>query len=93
MNIQTGEKLFQFASKQEWINKAQRIWKLHMVRAEETICVDQLGRICRIGMHFMAAERDNAYPIEVFVLRQDMNDVATARAEYAARQQATGGAS
>ena len=72
MNIQPGEKLFEFSSKQAWINKAQRIWKLHEVRAEHTICVDQLGRICNIGAHFMAAERDNAYPVEVFRLRQDM---------------------
>ena len=72
MNIQTGEKLFEFRSKQDWINKASRIWRFHQVRSETTICVDQQGRICNIGAHFMTAERDNAYPIEVFLLRQDM---------------------
>ena len=30
------------------------------------------GRICGWGKHFADAERDNAYPIEVFRLRQDM---------------------
>ena len=73
MNIQAGEKLFEFRSKQEWINKASRIWRFHQVRSENTICVDQLGRICNVGAHFMAAERDNAYPIEVFLLRQEMD--------------------
>lgn len=72
MNIQHGEKLFDFRSKQEWINKAQRIWRFHEVKADHTICVDQLGRLCNIGAHFMAAERDNVYPIEVFRLRPDM---------------------
>lgn len=75
MNIQAGEKLFEFRSKQEWINKASRIWRFHQVISENTICVDQLGRICNVGAHFMAAERDNAYPIEVFLLRQDMASV------------------
>lgn len=75
MNIQAGEKLFEFRSKQEWINKASRIWRFHQVRSENTICVDQLGRICNVGAHFMAAERDNAYPIEVFLLRKDMAPV------------------
>lgn len=72
MNIEHGEKLFEFGSKQAWINHAQTIWRRHGVRANDTICVDQLGRICGWGAHFTAAERDNAYPIEVFRLRQDM---------------------
>jgi uncharacterized protein YggE len=56
----------------DWIDKAQRIWRFHGVRDESTVCVDQQGRICTIGLHFMAAERDNAYPIEVFMQRPDM---------------------
>ena len=67
-----GDKLFEFKSKQHWISKAQQIWKFHEVRSADTICVDQLGRICNIGKHFMDAERDNSYPIEVFRLREDM---------------------
>ncbi len=70
--ILPGDKLFEFSSKQQWINKAQQIWKFHEVRAADTICVDQLGRLCNIGKHFMDAERDNAYPIEVFRMREDM---------------------
>lgn len=72
MEIKHGEKLFEFRSKMDWVNKAQRIWRFHEVRAADTICVDQLGRICNIGKHFMDAERDNAYPIEVFRMREDM---------------------
>ena len=60
MTIKPGEKLFQFASKQDWINKAQRIWRFHGVRAESTVCVDQQGRICTIGLHFMAGYESEA---------------------------------
>lgn len=72
MNIEPGKKLFEFSSKQDWIDKANRIWKSHNVRTQQTICIDQLGRICAWGLHFTAAEQDNAYPIEVFMLRADM---------------------
>lgn len=72
MNIEVGEKLFEFRSKLDWINRAQRIWKMHEVRSQNTICIDQKGRICGWGEHFATAERDDAYPIEVFRLRQDM---------------------
>ena len=72
MNIELGEKLFEFRSQQDWINRANRIWRLHETNAQQTVCVDKLGRICGWGKHFADAERDNAYPIEVFRLRQDM---------------------
>jgi hypothetical protein len=69
--ILLGRKLFQFSSKADWISKAQRIWKLHEVRSDNTTCVDQLGRICTCGLHFAEAERDNAYPIEVYMVRPE----------------------
>lgn len=72
MVITPGEKLFEFFSEQDWCNKAARIWKKHQVRSDDTICVDQMGRICTIGRHFMAATKENAYPIEVFMRRPDM---------------------
>jgi hypothetical protein len=66
-----GKKLFEFSSKTDWINGASRIWRLHEVTADNTTCVDQLGRICTMGLHFAEAERDDAYPIEVFVTRPE----------------------
>lgn len=73
MKILHGEKLFEFCSKGDWINRAHRVWKFRQVDARHTICVDQLGRICAWGKHFDDADRDNAYPIEVFRLREDMD--------------------
>jgi hypothetical protein len=87
---QLGQKLFAFRSKQDWINKAQRIWRLHGVRSDDTCCVDQRGRICTIGLHFMAAERDGAYPIEVFMKRPDMpppNEEAPTQPATAGKEQ------
>jgi hypothetical protein len=69
--IMLGKKLFQFSSKADWILQGPRIWKLHEARSDNSICVDQLGRICTQGLHFFEAERDNAYPIEVFLTRPD----------------------
>lgn len=72
MNIEVGEKLFEFKSKQDWINRAQRIWKQYQANAQNTVCIDQKGRICGWGLHFSTAEQDDAYPIEVFWMRADM---------------------
>lgn len=89
MNIELGEKLFEFRSKQDWINRANRIWRLHETNAQQTVCVDQLGRICGWGKHFSDAERDNAYPIEVFRLRADM----TPNASFSREPERSGGES
>lgn len=75
--VSLGEKLFSFASQQDWINKAQRIWKKHQVRGEDTLCIDQLGRVCDMGKHFREAEEDNAYPIDVFTRRPEPPEVQT----------------
>ncbi len=72
MKIEVGEKLFEFASKQDWINRANRVWRKHQINAQNTVCIDQKGRICGWGLHFSIAENDNAYPIEVFLMRADM---------------------
>ncbi len=71
--ITLGRKLFEFSSKADWIRQGPRIWKLHEARSDNSTCVDQLGRICTMGLHFAEAERDNAYPIEVFFTRPDQS--------------------
>ena len=76
MNIEVGEKLFEFKSKHDWINRAQHIWKQHRANAQDTVCIDQNGRICGFGLHFITAEHDNTYPIEVFWMRADMTPTA-----------------
>lgn len=72
MKIEVGEKLFEFSSKHDWVNNAAYLFEMHGLRGNHTLCIDQQGRICAWGEHFMQAEKDNAYPIEVFKLRKDL---------------------
>jgi hypothetical protein len=72
--ILLGRKLFQFSSKADWVSKGQGIWKLHKAGSHNAVCLDQLGRICTYGLHFAEAERDNAYPIEVYMVRPEQAD-------------------
>jgi len=67
-----GRKLFSFSSFQDWVNRASRMWKLHEVSSRYTVCVDQKGRICGWGEHFMAAREDGSFPVDVHYMRPDM---------------------
>lgn len=67
-----GPKLFSFTCFQDWVNGASRRWRFHEVSSEHTVCVDQKGRICRWGAHFMAARDDGSFPIDVHLMRADM---------------------
>ena len=72
MNIELGDKLFEFSSEQDWINRAQRAWRCLGLRADEdTVCVDAIGRVCRIGRDFITATKDSAYPISIYLYRND----------------------
>lgn len=90
MDIKTGPKLFSFDSKARWINHASKIWRRHCVTAAETILVDQKGRIVTIGKDFMTAERDDAYPIDVYLAREDMLPAIQSRLDAATRRQEGG---
>ena len=71
-SIQLGELLFSFHTFDDWVSKASRIWRRHNVRAADTICIDQQGRIIGWGKHFMTARDDGAFPVDVYRLRKDM---------------------
>lgn len=72
VQVQVGPKIFSFGSMQAWIDGAQRIWRFHGVSAQQTLCLDQLGRVVTCGGHFDQARKDNAYPVDVYLVRQDM---------------------
>lgn len=71
VTVQLGEKLFEFASKQDWINKGPRIWRVHQATDGRAISIDAKGRICQCGAEFARAERDNAYPVSVYRVQPD----------------------
>ena len=70
--IEVGPKLFSFRSRVDWSNKASKKWKAHGLTAQKTLCIDQKGRVCGWGEHFITAEDESAYPIDVYLLRADM---------------------
>lgn len=72
VTIQLGEQLFAFSSRREWINRGQRIWRVHRADSRNSICIDTKGRICTVGAHFMRAEADGSYPITVY--RKQVDD-------------------
>lgn len=71
ITVSLGEKLFEFSSQQDWVNKGPRIWRIHQVTDGRAISIDKLGRICQCGAEFARAERDGAYPICVYRLQPD----------------------
>lgn len=66
-----GKKLFQFSSHQDWVNRAQRAWKTAGVRSEDTICLDQKGRVLRKGLEFARADKEGAFPVDVYLALVD----------------------
>jgi hypothetical protein len=69
MNIELGEKLFSFATFTNWVNSAQNKFARAGVAGREVIALDQKGRICAWGTHFMAARDEDAFPVDVYRLR------------------------
>jgi len=69
--VQLGQKLFEFASKQDWINRGQRIWRVHRATDGRALAIDTKGRICQMGAHFSRAENDGSYPISVYRVQPD----------------------
>lgn len=82
MQIEHGEKLFEFTTFDNWCDTAQHKFKSAGVTSNDVLSVDQRGRVCAWGTHFMTAAADAVYPIEVFRLRADMtaNGVANSAA-------------
>lgn len=71
VTVTLGEKLFEFSSKQDWINKGPRIWRVHQATDGIAISIDAMGRICQCGADFSRAARDNSYPVTVYRVRPD----------------------
>lgn len=71
IQVALGPKLFSFNSFAEWVDYGQHIWKQHGVSSRDTLCLDQMGRICAWGRHFMAARDDDAFPVDVYMLREE----------------------
>lgn len=72
IEIDLGPKLFSFSSFSDWVNHASRAWVKAGVRSENTLCIDQSGRVVRVGSHFMKARDEGAFPVDVYLMRADL---------------------
>jgi hypothetical protein len=67
LTIYVGEFLFEFRSYQTWVNKAQSWFRNCGHRSDDCICIDAMGRIVSIGLHFRRAEQEDAFPVKVYL--------------------------
>ncbi len=68
VQIELGEKQFEFSSYERWVNKAQGWFASRGLKSGDTLSVDAKGRICRIGKDMMRARDDNAFPVSVYLI-------------------------
>jgi len=67
LNIEfDGRELFRFASHGEWVAKASSWFVRNNVDGRDVICVDSLGRVCRVGRHFARARDEGTFPVIVY---------------------------
>lgn len=71
MQIQTGRELFMFDGFNHWCDTASVKYREAQVTPAQTLAIDSQGRICTTGPHFMQAASDGAYPVRVFLLRDE----------------------
>lgn len=74
MDIQIGRELFMFDGFNHWCDTAQDKFKAANVTSNKVLCIDANGRICAWGTHFMQAAKDDAYPVRVYLLRDDTTE-------------------
>ena len=78
MSVRIGQEVFRFESFDQWVNKAQSWFPRHgfhktNLQTEKPVCVDAKGRICRIGLDFMEARDEDAFPVTVHYYRDRRN--------------------
>lgn len=66
LTVHVGELLFEFSSYENWVAKAGGWFAKAEVRGHECICVDSVGRLCRVGKQFVRARDEGTFPIRVY---------------------------
>ena len=66
-----GPELFRFTSFTQWVNKASSWYATCGIRSSYTVAVDNVGRICLRGSHFMLARDEGVFPVVVYAARVD----------------------
>jgi hypothetical protein len=66
-----GKELFRFESYNNWVNWAERYFKMYSndTPREYILCFDSIGRYCRIGKEFIRARDQDTFPIIAYDMR------------------------
>ena len=74
IQVRVKRELFQFNSKQDWINHAKHLFANCGVRQGFYMSIDANGHVMHMGKCFMAAEKLNTYPVTVYELQTNWAD-------------------
>ncbi len=66
IKLRVGRELFRFESRMTWVNKAGSRYYQCGLSIHDTLAIDAVGRVCRYGVHYSRAEREQTYPIVVY---------------------------
>jgi hypothetical protein len=69
-----GKFLFKFDDFDNWCDTAREKFSDSGHKGEDTVCMDEKGRVCKWGEHFMRARDDNSFPIRVYSIRTEFMD-------------------
>lgn len=64
--LRLGPLLFEFHSFDDWVSRARHLYSRGGYTSQNTIAIDQHGRICDCGADFRRAQESDAYPINVY---------------------------
>lgn len=70
-NVLDRAKLFSFASFSSWSGQAQKATQVRGLEMDQTLCIDQKGRVCSAAKHFVVAREESAFPIDVYQMLAD----------------------
>ena len=73
IQVTVGRKLFEFTSKQDWVNHAAMRFEESRHGSVDTLCVASDGEIVFDGGGFRRAKERGAYPVTVYSLRGDQS--------------------
>jgi len=73
MEVNLGPLLFSFNDFDHWCDTAKVQFARAGVDGRSVLAIDQKGRVCGCGKHFMIARDDGSFPVDVYLLRDDMD--------------------
>jgi len=68
LEIEVEKAILSFGTFEQWVNKAQSWFPRLGFSSAHYVCIDAKGRICNIGMHFMRARDEGAFPVVVYLI-------------------------